>query len=78
MEPITMIIIYYSDRKLPKRVRFLEADMITIKKTEDLRSAQRIHLLEHMFQMTAVANSWKSGPTLFSLQNYHWRELPQA
>jgi hypothetical protein len=31
--------------KLPKRLHFLEADMIIIKKTEDLRSAQRIHLL---------------------------------
>ena len=48
-----MIIIYYLDKKHPKRLHFLEADMITIKKkTEDLRSAQRTHLLEHMFQMT--------------------------
>ena len=53
-----MIIIYYSDKKLPKRLHFLEADMIKNKtkqkNTEDLRSAQRIHLSEHMFQMTAV------------------------
>ena len=47
-----MIMIYYLDEKLPKRLHFLEADMITIKKTEDLRSAHRIHLLEHVFQMT--------------------------
>ena len=26
-----MIIIYYSDKKLPKRLHFLEADLITIK-----------------------------------------------
>ena len=32
MEPINMIIIYYSDKKLPKRLDFLEADLITIKK----------------------------------------------
>ena len=32
MEPINMIITYYSDKKLPKRLHFLEADMITIKK----------------------------------------------
>ena len=72
MEPINVIIIYYSNEKLPKRLHFLEAGVIrTIKKiknkkrerfevssskTEDLRSAptQRIHLLQHMFQMTAV------------------------
>jgi len=30
MEPINMIIIYYSDKKLSKRLYFLEADMITI------------------------------------------------
>ena len=29
MQPINMIIIYYSDKKLPKRLHFLEADMIT-------------------------------------------------
>ena len=28
MEPINMIIIYYS-KKLPKRLHFLEADMVT-------------------------------------------------
>ena len=27
---------------------------VSSSKTEDLRSAQRIHLLEHMFQMTAI------------------------
>ena len=32
MEPINMIIIYYSDKKLPKRLHFLEVDMITILK----------------------------------------------
>jgi len=31
MEPINMIIIYYSDKKLSKRLHFLEADLITIK-----------------------------------------------
>ena len=31
MQPINMIIIYYSDKKLPKRLYFLEANMITIK-----------------------------------------------
>ena len=55
MEPIN-IIIYYSDKELQKRLHFLEADMITrfevsSSKTEELRSAHRIHLLEHMFQM---------------------------
>ena len=44
-----MIIIYYSDKKLPKRLHFLEADMITIK------TLFFVILLEHMFQMTAVA-----------------------
>ena len=41
MEPINVIVIYYSDKKLPKTLHFLEADRITIKKyknkTEDLR-----------------------------------------
>ena len=63
MEPINMVITYYSDKKLPKRLHFLEADMITIKKTEDLRSAQRIHLIEHMFQITAVAPQTHLKPT---------------
>ena len=43
MAPINMMIIYYSDKKLLKRLHFLEADMITIKKNEALRLAQRIH-----------------------------------
>ena len=59
-----MVIVYYSNKKLPKRLHFLEADMITIKKiTEDLRSAQRTHLLEHMFQMTAVVTQTHLEPT---------------
>ena len=47
MEPINMIIIYYSDRKLPERLYFLEADMIKkkLKKTEDFRSlAQKLKI----------------------------------
>jgi len=32
MEPINMIMIYYSDKKFPKRLYFLEADMVTVKK----------------------------------------------
>ena len=52
MGPINMIIVYYSDKKLPKRLHIL-----------DLRSAQRIHLLEHMFQMTAVVPQTHLKPT---------------
>ena len=32
MEPINMIIIYYSDKKLPKRLHFLETNMITMRR----------------------------------------------
>ena len=81
MEPINMTLIYYSNKKLPKRLHFLEADMITIKKTEDLRSAQRIHLLEHMFQMATVVPQTHLKPrsevvnypdTLFPMARIFW------
>ena len=47
--------IYYWDKKLKKRLPVLEAD-ITIKKNIDLMFlSQRIHFLEDMFQMIAIA-----------------------
>ena len=83
MEPINMIIIYYSDKKLPKILHFLEADMIAI--AEDLRSAQRIHLLQHMFQMTAVASQTHLKPTSevdfylwVSLKDHVYENRPQS
>ena len=36
---------------------------VSSSKTEDLRSAERIHLLEHMFQMTAFAPQTHLKPT---------------
>ena len=54
MQPINMIMIYYWDKKLKKRLHVLEAD-ISIKKTLILMSlAQRMHFLLDMFQMTTL------------------------
>ena len=51
-----MIMIYYWNKKLKKRFHVLEADMITIKKNIDLMSIdQRMHFLQVVFQMTAIA-----------------------
>ena len=50
MEPINMIIIYYSDKKLPKRLHSLEADMITIKKVALITA----HLNAGIIQMVTV------------------------
>ena len=38
MQPIIMIMIYYWDKKLKKRLHVLEADIIIIKKNIDLMS----------------------------------------
>ena len=47
--------IYYQDKKPPKRLHVLEADIITIKENIDLLSlAQRMHFLLDVFQMTAI------------------------
>ena len=78
MEPINMTLIYYSNKKLPKRLHFLEADMITIKKTEDLKSAQRIHLLQHMFQMTAVAPQTPDFYLWWFLKDHVYENRPQS
>ena len=50
-----MMIIYYWDKKLKKRLHVLEADTILIIENIDLMSqAQRMHFLKDMFQITAV------------------------
>ena len=54
-----MIIIYYSDKKLPKRLHFLEADMISIKKTnkknpEDVRSLAQKRIFEVISKDTFI------------------------
>ena len=62
MQIINMIMIYYWDKKLKKRLPVLEADIITItphqkknKKNIDLMSlAQRIYFLPDGFQMIAI------------------------
>ena len=57
MQLINMIMINYWDKKLTKRLHVLEADIITIKRKEniDLSSlAQRMYFLQDMFQMTAI------------------------
>ena len=54
--PIFMIMIYNWDKKLKKWLPILKADIITIKKNIDLMSlAQRMHFLQEVFQMTAIA-----------------------
>ena len=56
MQPINMIMIYYWDKKLKKRLHVLQTDIITIKKTIYFMSlAQRMHILLDVFQMTATA-----------------------
>ena len=62
--------IYYWDKKLKKkkkekkRLRVLEADIITIETNINLMSlTQRMHFLLDVFQMTAIA--------LVSVINYH-------
>ncbi len=40
MKPIIMIMIYYWDKKLKKRLYVLEADMITIKNDIDASSSK--------------------------------------
>ena len=53
MQPINMIMIYYWDKKLKKRLHVLEAD-ITKKNIDLMCLAQRMHILQDMFQMTAI------------------------
>ena len=56
MEPINMIMIYYWNKKLKKRLHVLEADIITIKKYINLIClTQRVHFLQDMFEMATIA-----------------------
>ena len=64
MQPINMIMIYYRDKKLKKRLHVLEADIIIIKENFDLMClAQRMHFLLAVFQMTTIL--------LVSVVNYY-------
>ena len=55
MQPINMIMVYYWDKKLKKRLHVLEADRLKIKKNIDLMSlAERMPFFQNMFQMTAI------------------------
>ena len=47
--------IYYWDKKLKKRLNVLEADKIIQKAIDLMCLAQRMHFLQDMFQMTAIA-----------------------
>ena len=55
MQPINMIMIYYWDKKLKKRLHVLKADIITIKKNDLMSRARKMHFLQDVFQMTALA-----------------------
>ena len=56
MQHIHMIMIYYWDKKLKNRLQVLEADIITIKKNNNLViRAQKMHFFQDVFQMTAIA-----------------------
>ena len=56
MQPINMIMIYYWDKKLKKRLHVLEGDILMIKKKINLMSqAETMHFLQDMFQMTTIA-----------------------
>ena len=56
MQPIDMIMIFYWDKKLKKRLPVVEDDIITIKKNIDLMClSQRVHFLQDMFQTKNIA-----------------------
>ena len=56
MQPINMIMIYYWDKKLKKRLHVLKVDIIKIKNEIYLMSlSQRMHFLSDMLQMTTIA-----------------------
>ena len=67
MQPINIIRVYYWDKKLKKKkIHVLEADIMIIEKKKNidhLSFAQRIHFLQDLFQMTAIA--------LFSVINHY-------
>ena len=48
MQPINMIMIYYWDKKLKKRLHVLEADITTIKKS-------------HLFEVSSSKNAFFTG-----------------
>ena len=50
-----MIMIYYRDKKLKKRLHVLEADIITIKNIDLMSLAQRMYFLQNVFPMIAIA-----------------------
>ena len=53
MQPIYMIMIYYQDKKLKKRLYVLEVDIITMKKHWfDISSSKDV------FQVTSIAPVW--------------------
>ena len=54
MQPINMIMIYYWDKRLKKRLYVLETDIITIKKIIDVSNSKKL-FLKNGFQMTAIA-----------------------
>ena len=56
MQPINMIMTYYWDKKLKKRLHILEADIISIKKNINLIPlAQSMHFLQDVFQMMTTS-----------------------
>ena len=69
MQPINIIMIYYWNKKLKKRLHVLEAGIIILKKNIDWMSlAQMMHFLKDVFQMTSF--------TLISVINhYHINRL---
>ena len=54
MQPISMKMIYYWDRKLKKRLHVLEDEKIIIKKNWFNVSCTEDAFLQDMFQMTAI------------------------
>ena len=64
MQPIYMIMIYYWDKKLKKRLQVLEADLITIRKNIDFDvSSSKDAFIQNVFQMIVI--------TLFSVINHY-------
>ena len=56
MPPINMIMIYYCDKKLKKRLNVLEDDIITNKKNIDLLSSSKDTFLQDVFKMTVIVH----------------------
>ena len=55
MQPFNMIMIYYWDKKIKKYCISWKLILLQLKNIDLMPLAQRIHFLQDVFQMTAIA-----------------------